>query len=917
VASTALIMSNFELYSRDVCDTMSKKAMRTQKWRGLLAMLMVLTAGGVSGCAWDNSLYDEMVSAIGSSEAGSCKNISYIQLESGRITVRCPRTEGSNCEVNDLIVEGGRVEAYQMYRLNFDFEACPEQLACRTAADGNYCSSAVCGINTHDNNGFCENDTIQNCGAHGRVCSEIVSNWADGVCINAECQVSNCIDGYKIVNNTCVSDCVVGQHYDNEKSSCVSDDEQNCGATGNDCLEQIKNSSVVSCTEGKCKVISCAGGYTLDNNTCASSCNIDQHYDSSVPGCVNNDINNCGQTGFACTDKVQNWSNGECIEGNCVLLDCVSGFKVVGNECKADCNADEHYDSQTAQCEKNDINNCGQTGYSCSERVQNWMTGTCENGMCSVTNCATGFKPSANYDACVSDCSDGQHYDSEKSQCVNDDNNNCGQTGYSCSEQIKNSSAVSCNLGKCVVTACKSGYKVSNNACASDCSKNQYYDSSTSKCVDNSTTDCGQKGYDCSAHITNWATGNCSEGSCLLLTCRSGYKVSNNACLPDCTTSQYYDTNQSKCVSSSVKNCGRAGNDCSKLAGWVEGSCTKNNCQAKSCASGYSLNNGICEALTECGSGKHLYKGDCEADDIYNCGAHNVNCSSLAGWAEGSCQSSSCVATKCNVGYSVKNNICVAENVCGKGLHEFNNSCEADSLTNCGSHGNNCETKPGWAKGVCSAGQCFSDWCQDNYHTKNGECVKDSDSECGYSRDNCLNKSATASTASWKCNSGYCTASSCNNGYALSSENVCIPTSSGGGGEQQDCDCNSSMGSGSCVNSKTCTYTSCADGYYLVGSTCQPCGCSGDGSIDNKCSNTGVCSCKTGYAGDKCDSCNEAGSFIVCSKDSEPLKCMKTYATGWTEKYPFNTKNCIDNCSKCESGKICQRNRKNGDIDCK
>ncbi len=895
---------------------MSKRTVRMHKARGLLAMMTVLLASGVSGCSWDDSAYEDMVSAIGKSEPGSCTNISYIQLESGRVTVRCPRAMGTDCRRENLIVEGGDPRDYEKYLLNFNFAACPDQLACHSIDNSGeqYCSSAVCGVNTHDYAGFCENDTVVNCGSHGRSCSEIVSNWADGACIDGECHVVECNAGYKVVGGICVSDCATGQHYDNDSSTCVDDDINNCGKTGYVCSEQIKNSSIVLCTEGMCYVSECADGYAAHNNECVSNCNKNQHYDSLWSKCVDNDVDNCGQTGFACSQKVQNWETGSCVEGNCVVDQCTSGFKVVGNECKADCLADQHYDSQTAQCVTNDINNCGQTGFACAERVLNWMAGTCENGSCSVTSCAPGYKPSPNADACVSDCKVGQHYDSSKSVCVADDLNNCGQTGYSCLEQIKNAQSAICKDGKCNVVDCKKGYTAVNNTCASTCTLDEYYDSESATCKQNSLTSCGQKGYACASKISNWATGNCVNGSCLLLTCKPGYKVSNNTCLPDCTNYQYYDTNQSKCVTSSVTNCGRVGNDCSKLAGWEDGTCETNNCKAKVCSSGYLLKDGICEALIDCENGQHLYKGNCEADDINNCGTHGFKCSSLAGWDGGKCENSVCIASNCKLGYKNNNGKCEAENLCGPGYHIYNGGCEADSVNRCGTELIDCTKNPGWFDGVCSAGVCLSDWCLPNYHTKLGQCVVDSSSECGYSRENCNAKSATLSTAAWKCSAGYCVADVCNNDYKLSSENVCVPTSSGGSTET-DCNCDEKIGSGTCSGSNVCTYNSCADGYYLNAGKCVACGCNSDGSLNNKCSDAGVCGCKTGYVGDKCDACDATQSYIDCNSDPSVLRCLKPSQSGWRANYTF-ADHCEADCASCKVGQTCNRDRSTGVIKC-
>ena len=47
----------------------------------------------------------------------------------------------------------------------------------------------------------------------------------------------------------------------------------------------------------------------------------------------------------------------------------------------------------------------------------------------------------------------------------------------------------------------------------------------------------------------------------------------------------------------------------------------------------------------------------------------------------------------------------------------------------------------------------------------------------------------------------------------------------------------------------------CEIGYYKVGNLCQSCNCDINGGLSFRCDFNGKCDCKTGYSGDKCDSC--------------------------------------------------------------
>jgi hypothetical protein len=421
----------------------------------------------------------------------------------------------------------------------------------------------------------------------------------------------------------------------------------------------------------------------VKNNACVSSCDSKtQYYDSSTGACANSDTTNCGQKGYKCVEHLSNWKTGVCTNNACVVQTCNDGYAPINNECKADCGTTKYYDSTTGACVDSDVNNCGQKGFKCSQNVTNWSNGTCSNNVCIVTSCDSGFKPSSDGKSCVSNCSNTQYYDSEQAKCVNSTLDNCGQKGYKCSDKILNWDGGTCSNNVCTVNSCKSGYTVKNNACVSSCNgETQYYDSSTGACANSSVTDCGQKGYKCSEHISNWSKGACTGNACIVSECASGYAVVGNECKANCGTTQYYDSSSGACATSNENNCGQKGYACSNLAGWSSGNCTNNQCVATNCTSGYHNSEGKCIADTVdcCGTGcakcnvanaKNFCDGSCD----YKCNAEFVD----TGTACVKCTSTNvsyCGGYSCNTDNTCKTS-CSDNNDCASG-YECNseNAC--------------------------------------------------------------------------------------------------------------------------------------------------------------------------------------------------------------------------------------------------
>ena len=712
----------------------------------------------------------------------SCTNAQYYDSTAGS----CKSSDENNC--------GQKGYKCSEKLSNWKTGTC-ENNSCviKTCNDGfkvlnNECKADCGNTQYYDSaSGSCKTSDLNNCGSTGYKCSERVAHWADGSCTNNTCTLSSCDSGYKVANNACASDCTTGQHYDSNQAKCVPDDKDNCGATGHSCSEEIKNSKSVSCTAGKCVVSACNDGYTKTNNMCVSSCTNTQYYDSTSGSCKNSDENNCGQKGYKCSTKISNWKTGECSNNACVVNSCNDGFKVLNNECKADCGNTQYYDSASGSCKTSDVNNCGSTGYKCSERVAHWADGSCTNNICTLSSCDSGYKVANN--VCASDCKTGEHYDSNQAKCVADDPSNCGATGHSCSEEIKNSKSVSCTAGKCVVSACNDGYTKTNNTCVSSCTNSQYYDSTTGSCKNSDENNCGQKGYKCSTKLSNWKTGECSNNSCVLSTCNDGFKVLNNECKADCGNTQYYDSASGTCKTSDVNNCGSTGYKCSeRVAHWATGSCTNNICTLSSCENGYKVANNAC--ASDCQTNQHYdsNQAKCVADDVDNCGATGRKCSEeIKNSKTVTCSAGKCSVSECNSGYTKTNNMCVSSCTNTQYYDSDTGSCKTSDLNNCGQKGYKCSTKvSNWKTGDCTNNSCILSACNDGFRVLNNECKADCGSTKFYDSEtgscvtsdlaNCGMKGyqCASQIQNWnagECLNNICKVTTCTQGYKPSSDN--------------------------------------------------------------------------------------------------------------------------------------------------
>ena len=429
----------------------------------------------------------------------------------------------------------------------------------------------------------------------------------NGACINPItssefCGANEYCEGY--VN--CGTDliCQAGHCVANE-TTCSTDGDVLCD---NRCIDPMTSNKYCGADEHCKGYTECTDDTSCQNGTCKKTqspeepdpptveCKANEHLYNDA--CEPDDADNCGTHGASCSLKINGWASGDCIQATCTVKSCAEGMHIYDNACVSD-----------------DIENCGLHGRVCANTVAGWKTGACTQGKCKVLQCIDNF-----------------HVDAGTGECVQDTKTCCGAECTKCADGLV------CAAGVCL-SNCTNGDKYCNGVCAN---------------TDVSPTNCGECGHDCNTEMPpNAQSMMCTNGACMLATCKENYRISGNSCVP------YSET-----------TCGES-TDCTKTAGWNTGSCEDGKCVPKSCKEDY-----------------HIVKTDpdailCELDSPLNCGAHGIACK----------QKEDCIAGKC---------VC-AEGLtsCGTGNNAQCINIQTD-VNNCGSCGHVCENQQ-----MCSSGQCI------------------------------------------------------------------------------------------------------------------------------------------------------------------------------------------------------------------
>ncbi len=664
-------------------------------------------------------------------------------------------------------------------------------------------------------------EDLAHCGACGAFCG-----FDNGVamCNAGTCELAACSGDYEDCNGDPTDGCEVN----------LADDVTGCGTCGNVCND---TNATAECVLGVCEVASCDANFEDCNGLAADGCEVSLLTDvmncatcdnecsvtSGDPACVGGNcvVNNCdtgfsdcdGDTSNGCETNILNdeancgscfneceYANGTgvCTDGGCELAACDTGFE--------DCDGDP-----SNGCETNTVSNnfnCGACGTSCD--IDNGFA-LCEASECRLLGCDFGWQD------CDASLTNGCEAD------VLGSTNDCGACGNVCN--VPNSNPM-CSGGTCRVDSCFAGYddcdNLPNNGCETD--------------LGNSDDDCGACDNEC--EYTNGA-GSCSDGTCELVACGSGFAdcdlVASNGC--------------EVALGSDYFNCG--GCDVSCAVSNATTLCNAGSCTVLSCSFGYeNCNNSVADG--------------CEVsvlNDLVHCGGCGNVCS--ANNASSVCTGGTCGINACNGGFADCNNSYA--DGCETNLRSDNGSC--------GACGDACSFANG--VGQCNAGTCELVGCASGFANCDGDdtngCETDTTSDvgdCGACGIVCSDNNATP-----VCNNSVCEIGSCDSNFAdcnlspadgceinllsdVSNCNACnavctvpsgTPSCIGGACTVDDC----STGTANCDGSNT---NGCEVNLETDVANCGSCGTRCEYNNGDAACSAGVCSlasCDSGY-----DDCN-------------------------------------------------------------
>ncbi len=537
-----------------------------------------------------------------------------------------------------------------------------------------------------------------------------------------------CKDGEKCVEGKCVTDCPDPAPCQPGDKKCTTDPKEDTGRYVS-CIKNSKGCYEFStkeescdlhsyCYKGACHRRDCPEGY----NKCKDKC-VD----------LQNDHNNCGKCGNACSDD-QVCANGKCgtvcpkstptiCDGGCVNTQnnpnhcgkcgnkCATGQSCNQGVCV--CPPDKLTCGQKCVDPKTDRLNCGGCNVKCSEDKQ------CRQGVCvcskGMLNCSdVCIDPKTNPENCGScgnKCLGGKQCVAGQCQCLKGqlfcngkcvdpqtNINHCGtcnnqclggklcqagkcacfQGQIFCSNKCTDPKIDPMNCGKCGNT-CKKGFVCNNGQCKQACPTGTP-DLCNNRCVDLQTdpNNCGKCGNKCTGDKI------CNQGQCL---CPTGKNDCNGQCVD---------------LQKDRLNCGKCGNSCKKYEFCTTGKCSTvcppnvpNLCN-KICVDLQTDPNNCGQCGVKCSGGKKCDKGVCR------CSTGESECNGICKDLQTDSQNCGTCGTTCKKGFICKAGQCVS--YCPAGTPDFcNNSC-VDLQTNpnhCGKCGHTCPTGHSCIKGKC------------------------------------------------------------------------------------------------------------------------------------------------------------------------------------------------------------------------
>ncbi len=530
-----------------------------------------------SGCSWDSGLYEKFVNSEGEfafcptrdqgSETREEGNyLAYIVIgnageseDSGVDKLICCNPE-HDAVVNNEEIECVSNEECAQYADSFKYSICPGEFHCNDDGKDYFCNKLKCTEGQILCGGKCifpETDR-EYCGAKGN-CSSLKKN-------NDNFRGVKCDNDMQCDAGTC--SCLKGFIRCDEKCINPMNDMDYCGATdcsdednrGDNCYK-LKHGGTIDnyCKDGKCVDIECISGYHLDNGIC-----------------VEDDLENCGEKGRNCKEKIKGWYEGSCGKGECILISCEDGYHRVENICVEDSTDACGYNRETKQSK-----NCYE--------IPGFKKGECIEGKCVATDCNPGYhvyQPNNEVSTCETDnilnCA-GNACNTDAQEFCLIDNTNPSQCVANCSGNICDSTCVDvqtnthhcngcgkdCNtLEKCSGDRCE----CSGGSC--ECKKGVYQNCGDDCIALNDKKNCGACGVDCGDDIN--------------VVCNADGK-GNYAC--ECQNSKIYNPESKKCVNaqSDANACGPSFRKCNDIANAKSVTCSNGKCVILQCKNGYHI----------------------------------------------------------------------------------------------------------------------------------------------------------------------------------------------------------------------------------------------------------------------------------------------------------------------------------------
>lgn len=275
--------------------------------------------------------------------------------------------------------------------------------------------------------------------------------------ISAQCLATNCTTGYyldedegKCVKKTQES-CTQNQYYFAATGECVENDITNCGFYNFSCKANVRGLEDGKCDKGKCVATKCKKPYVLAEDP-------KEHLSTCILG--EGDVDNCGESGYACKNNINRWQDGICKNNQCIVTACQEGYHLATSETSPD----------QPFCVENSPNACAsvtsQTPVDCTEAFQdqpNIMEITCDSGQCKISKCAPGYHLSdKSAEACTKNSAEAcAPVDAFSTQTCDETNPVCNEAGTCCRESkpIEKATAKSTRPTCCHEDACRQYYR--------------------------------------------------------------------------------------------------------------------------------------------------------------------------------------------------------------------------------------------------------------------------------------------------------------------------------------------------------------------------------------------------------------------------------------------------------------------------